>query len=91
MRAHAAHVDDHLRVACSGLDFGVLVGGGALLTEVVSACPGVGLLTYHVAAQSLDLPVIMATVIYGAFFIIDPERRSEASLYARLDLAIRPA
>jgi peptide/nickel transport system permease protein len=34
-------------VSLFGLDFGVLVGGGALLTEVVFGLPGVGLLTYH--------------------------------------------
>jgi peptide/nickel transport system permease protein len=55
-------------VSLFGLDFGVLVGGGALLTEVVFGLPGIGLLTYN-AITSLDLPVIMATVIYGAFFI----------------------
>lgn len=32
-------------VSLFGLDFGVLVGGGALLTEVVFGLPGVGLLT----------------------------------------------
>ena len=45
-------------VSLFGLDFGVLVGGGALLTEVVFGLPGVGLLTYN-ALRSLDLPVIM--------------------------------
>ena len=42
-------------VSLFGLDFGVLVGGGALLTEVVFGLPGVGLLTYR-SLQSLDLP-----------------------------------
>src|SRR5205823_9094527 len=55
-------------VSLFGLDFGILVGGGALLTEVVFGLPGVGQLTYR-SLVSLDLPVIMATVIYGAFFI----------------------
>jgi len=55
-------------VSLFALDFGVLVGGGALLTEVVFGLPGVGQLTYN-SLRSLDLPVIMATVIYGAFFI----------------------
>ena len=74
-------------VSLFGLDFGVLVGGGALLTEVVFGLPGVGKLTYD-SLQKLDLPVIMATVIYGMFFItialVDV-------LYARLDPRIRPA
>src|SRR6266702_5629100 len=55
-------------VSLFGLDFGVLVGGGALLTEVVFGLPGVGKLTYD-SLVNLDLPVIMATVLYGAFFI----------------------
>src|SRR5207302_8883977 len=33
-------------VSLFGLDFGVLVGGGAILTEVVFVLPGVGQLTY---------------------------------------------
>jgi peptide/nickel transport system permease protein len=76
-------------VSLFGLDFGVLVGGGALLTEVVFALPGVGLLTYH-SLQSLDLPVIMATVLYGAFFITTMNAIVDV-VYARLDPRIRPA
>jgi peptide/nickel transport system permease protein len=75
-------------VSLFGLDFGVLVGGGALLTEVVFALPGVGLLTYH-SLQSLDLPVIMATVLYGAFFITTMNAIVDV-VYARLDPRIRP-
>jgi peptide/nickel transport system permease protein len=76
-------------VSLFGLDFAVLVGGGALLTEVVFGLPGVGLLTYR-SLQSLDLPVIMATVIYGAFFITIFSALVDV-LYARLDPRIRPA
>jgi peptide/nickel transport system permease protein len=76
-------------VSLFGLDFGVLVGGGALLTEVVFGLPGVGLLTYN-SLRSLDLPVIMATVIYGAFFITIMSALVDI-LYARLDPRIRPA
>ncbi|HKD31943.1 MAG TPA: ABC transporter permease [Gaiellaceae bacterium] len=76
-------------VSLFGLDFGVLVGGGALLTEVVFALPGVGLLTYH-SLQSLDLPVIMATVLYGAFFITIMNAIVDV-VYARLDPRIRPS
>jgi peptide/nickel transport system permease protein len=75
-------------VSLFGLDFGVLVGGGALLTEVVFGLPGVGRLTYN-ALTSLDLPVIMATVIYGAFFISIMSALVDI-LYARLDPRIRP-
>ena len=76
-------------VSLFGLDFGVLVGGGALLTEVVFGLPGVGLLTFN-ALRSLDLPVIMATVIYGAFFITILSALVYI-VYARLDPRIRPA
>jgi peptide/nickel transport system permease protein len=76
-------------VSLFGLDFGVLVGGGALLTEVVFGLPGVGLLTFN-ALRSLDLPVIMATVLYGAFFITIMSALIDI-VYARLDPRIRPA
>jgi peptide/nickel transport system permease protein len=75
-------------VSLFGLDFGVLVGGGALLTEVVFGLPGVGKLTYN-SLQTLDLPVIMATVIYGAFFITIMSALVDV-VYARLDPRIRP-
>lgn len=52
-----------------GLDFGALVGGGALLTEVVFGLQGVGKLTYD-ALQTLDLPMIMVTVVYASFFVV---------------------
>jgi peptide/nickel transport system permease protein len=76
-------------VSLFALDFGVLVGGGALLIEVVFGLPGVGLLTYN-SLRSLDLPVIMATVIYGAFFITIMSALVDI-VYARLDPRIRPA
>ena len=75
-------------VSLFGLDLGVLIGGGALLTEVVFGLPGVGRLTYN-ALTSLDLPVIMATVIYGAFFITIMSAVVDI-IYARLDPRIRP-
>lgn len=56
-------------LAMFGLDLGALIGGGALLTEVVFGLPGIGKLTYD-ALQSLDLPMIMATVMYAAFFVV---------------------
>jgi len=75
-------------VSLFGLDLGVLIGGGALLTEVVFGLPGVGLITYR-SLVSLDLPVIMATVIYGAFFITIMSALVDI-VYARLDPRIRP-
>jgi peptide/nickel transport system permease protein len=76
-------------VSLFGLDFGVLVGGGALLAEVVFGLPGVGLLTYQ-SLTSLDLPVIMATVIYGAIFIVVANALVDIA-YAWLDPRVRPA
>ncbi len=55
-------------VSLFGLDFGALVAAGALLTEVVFAIHGVGFLFYQ-SLTNLDLPTIMAIVVYGAFFI----------------------
>jgi peptide/nickel transport system permease protein len=75
-------------VSLFGLDFAVLVSGGALLTEVVFALPGVGRLTFN-SLNTLDLPVIMATVIYGAFFITILSALVDI-LYAQLDPRIRP-
>jgi peptide/nickel transport system permease protein len=74
-------------VSLFGLDFGVLVGGGALLTEVVFGIHGVGFLTYQSLAN-LDLPTIMATVVYGAFFIVLANAVVDI-LYARLDPRVR--
>ena len=56
-------------VTLFGLDFGALVGGSALLTEVVFGLQGIGKLTYD-ALQSLDLPMIMATVLYASMFVV---------------------
>jgi peptide/nickel transport system permease protein len=76
-------------VSLFGLDFGLLVGGGALLTEVVFGLPGVGFLAYQ-SLINFDLPVIMATVVYGAFFIVLANAVVDV-VYAWLDPRIRPA
>jgi len=72
-----------------GLDFGALVGGAALLTEVVFGLHGVGKLTYD-SLQNFDLPVIMATVMYAAFFVIVANALIDL-LYAWLDPRVRIA
>jgi peptide/nickel transport system permease protein len=76
-------------VSLFGLDFGALVAGGVLLTEVVFGIPGVGFLTYQ-SLTNLDLPVIMATVVYGAFFIVLANALVDIA-YAWLDPRIRLA
>jgi peptide/nickel transport system permease protein len=75
-------------VSLFGLDFGVLVAGGALLTEVVFGIHGVGYLTWQ-GLENLDLPTIMATTIYGAFFIVLVNAIVDVA-YAWLDPRIRP-
>jgi peptide/nickel transport system permease protein len=78
-----------LFVSLFGLDFAALVGGGALLTEVVFGLPGVGLLTYQ-SLENLDLPVIMATVLYAAFFVVAANALVDI-VYAWLDPRVRPS
>jgi peptide/nickel transport system permease protein len=76
-------------VSLFGLDFGALVGGGAILTEVVFGIHGIGYLTWE-ALTNLDLPTIMAVVIYGAFFIVLANALVDIA-YAWLDPRVRPA
>jgi peptide/nickel transport system permease protein len=75
-------------VSLFGLDFGALVAGGVLLTEVVFAIHGIGFLTYQ-SLTNLDLPTIMATVVYGAFFIVLANALVDIA-YAWLDPRVRP-
>jgi peptide/nickel transport system permease protein len=74
-------------VSLFGLDFGALIGGAALLVEVVFGLPGVGLLTYN-SLLNLDLPVIMGCVMYGAFFVVLASAVVDV-LYAYLDPRVR--
>jgi peptide/nickel transport system permease protein len=76
-------------VTLFGLDFGALVGGAALLTEVVFGLQGVGKLTYD-ALQNLDLPVIMTTVIYASFFVVLANALVDV-VYILLDPRVRSA
>jgi peptide/nickel transport system permease protein len=74
-------------VSLFGLDVGVLVGGAALLTEVVFGLPGIGWLTYQ-GLTNLDLPLIMGCVMYGAFFVVLASAAVDV-LYAYIDPRIR--
>jgi peptide/nickel transport system permease protein len=76
-------------ISLFGLDFGALVAGSALVTEVVFGIHGVGYLTYQ-SLGNLDLPTIMATVVYGSFFIVFANAIVDIA-YAWLDPRIRPA
>ena len=86
---HALRVSLITFVSLFGLDFGALVGGGALLTEVVFGLQGVGKLTFD-ALQNLDLPVIMATVMYSSFFVVSANAAVDVA-YALLDPRVRLA
>ena len=52
-----------------GLDFGQVLGGGALLTETVFDIQGVGQFLADSVGQ-LDVPPVLAGVMLGAFFIV---------------------
>jgi peptide/nickel transport system permease protein len=70
-----------------GLDFGMVVGGGAILTETVFNINGVGLYAGE-AIGSLDLPPLMAVTMFGAFFIVLLNTFVDV-IYALLDPRIR--
>lgn len=74
-------------VTLFGLDFGAVVGGGAILTETVFNINGVGLYAGR-AIGSLDLPPLMGVTIFGAFFIVFFNTVVDI-LYAFLDPRIR--
>jgi len=74
-------------VTLFGLDFGALVGGAALLTEVVFGLQGIGKLTYD-ALRTLDLPIIMATVMYASFFVVTANALVDM-VYVVLDPRVR--
>jgi len=74
-------------VTLFGLDFGMVVGGGAILTESVYNLDGVGLYAGG-AIRSLDLPPLMAVTMFGAFFIVLFNTLVDLA-YAALDPRIR--
>src|SRR4051794_26686802 len=70
-----------------GLDFGAVLGGGAILTEAVFDLHGVG----QYAAESiakLDVPPVLAVTLLGAFFIVLLNTIVDI-IYAFLDPRIR--
>lgn len=56
-------------VTLFGLDFGILIGGGAIVTESIFNIEGVGYFVAEALNQQ-DFPSIMAVTIFGAFFIV---------------------
>ena len=56
-------------VTLFGLDFAAVLGGGAIITEVVYSLPGVGFYAAQSIAQQ-DLPPLMGVTLFGAMFIV---------------------
>ncbi len=70
-----------------GLDFGAVLGGGAILTETVFDLQGVGQYFAESIGQ-LDVPPVLAVTLFGAFFIVLLNTLVDI-LYAALDPRIR--
>ncbi len=70
-----------------GLDFGYILGGGAILTEVVFDIQGVGSY-FRDSITRLDVPPVLAVVLFGAFFIVLLNTVVDI-IYALLDPRIR--
>lgn len=70
-----------------GLDFGAVLGGGAILTEKVFDLQGVGQYAYE-SVQQLDVPPVLTITMFGAFFIVLLNTVVDI-LYAALDPRIR--
>lgn len=70
-----------------GLDFGAVVGGGAILTETVFDLQGVGQYAAEAVGQ-LDVPPVLATTMFAAFFIVLLNAIVDI-VYAYLDPRIR--
>lgn len=70
-----------------GLDLGLVIGGGAILTETVFDIQGVGQY-FAESIRALDVPPVLAVVLLGAFFIVVLNGIVDI-LYAALDPRIR--
>jgi peptide/nickel transport system permease protein len=70
-----------------GLDFGAVLGGGAILTETVFDLQGVGQYAADSIGQ-LDVPPVLAVTLFAAFFIVLLNAIVDI-LYAYLDPRIR--
>ena len=70
-----------------GLDFAVVIGGGAILTETVFNLQGVGQYAADAILQ-LDVPPVLAVTMFGAFFVVVVNAFVDIA-YAALDPRIR--
>jgi peptide/nickel transport system permease protein len=87
LRAHVLRTSLIPVVTLFGLDLGYVLGGGAILTEFVFDLQGVGQY-FADSIRSLDVPPVMAVVLFGAFFIVLLNTLVDI-LYALLDPRIR--
>jgi peptide/nickel transport system permease protein len=76
-------------IALWSLDFGAVIGGGAILIESIFSLHGVGQYAAD-SLEQLDLPPIMAVSLYGAFFIVILNTIADL-LHAALDPRVRVA
>jgi peptide/nickel transport system permease protein len=74
-------------VTLFGLDFGAVIGGGAIITEALFNLGGIGDYFYE-AAINRDLPPIMSVTLFGAFFVVFFNTLVDIA-YARLDPRVR--
>jgi peptide/nickel transport system permease protein len=72
-----------------GLDFGAIIGGGAIVTESVFGLGGVGQYAAN-SIGSLDVPPVMALTLFIAFFVVLFNTIVDI-VYAYLDPRIRLA
>ena len=70
-----------------GLDFGLVLGGGAILTETVFDLQGIGQY-FAESIGRLDVPPVLAVTMYGAFFVVVFNTIVDI-VYAGLDPRIR--
>jgi peptide/nickel transport system permease protein len=70
-----------------GLDFGLVLGGGAILTETVFDLQGIGQY-FAESIRRLDVPPVLAITMYGAFFVVIFNTLVDI-VYAFLDPRIR--
>jgi peptide/nickel transport system permease protein len=70
-----------------GLDFGAVVGGGAVLTESVFDLQGVGQY-FADSISKLDVPPVLAVTMFGAFFVVAMNTIVDIA-YAYMDPRIR--
>jgi peptide/nickel transport system permease protein len=71
----------------AGIDFAVLLGG-AIFTETIFNLPGLGRLSIKAVLVDYDLPVILATTMLAATFVVVMNLVVDV-MYAYLDPRVR--